>query len=89
MVGLDPVYKRLPSAIKNHRDMNDEFDAGAAVDAIFDFCRQAMHIVAPMVPAIKLNIAFFERILQAKRVDYCCHHSYIIGGCTIHAFCNA
>jgi len=62
-VGLDPVYKRLPSAIKNHRDMNDEFDAGAAVDAIFDFCKQVMHIVGPMVPAIKLNIAFFERYL--------------------------
>jgi len=62
-VGLDPVYKRLPEAIKSHREMNDEFDAGAAVDAIFDFCKQTMHIVAPMVPAIKLNIAFFERYL--------------------------
>ncbi|GAH89512.1 unnamed protein product, partial [marine sediment metagenome] len=39
-VGLDPVYSRLPPAIKNHRDMNDEFDAAAAVDAIFDFCTQ-------------------------------------------------
>jgi len=60
-VGLDPVYSRLPAAITSHRDMNDEFDAAAAVDAIFDFCTQTMRIVAPMVPAVKLNIAFFEK----------------------------
>jgi orotidine-5'-phosphate decarboxylase len=63
IVGLDPVYTRLPSAIKNHRQMNDEFDAAAAVDAIFDFCTQTMRIIAPMVPAAKINIAFFEKYL--------------------------
>ncbi len=62
-VGLDPVYSRLPAAIRNHRQMNDEFDADAAVDAIFDFCTQTMRIVAPMVPAVKMNIAFFEKYL--------------------------
>jgi len=61
VVGLDPVYSRLPAAIRDHRDMNDEFDAAAAVDAIFDFCTQTMRIVAPMVPAVKINVAFFER----------------------------
>jgi len=63
IVGLDPVYTRLPSAIRSHRQMNDEFDAAAAVDAIFDFCTQTMRVVAPMVPAVKINIAFFERYL--------------------------
>jgi orotidine-5'-phosphate decarboxylase len=43
--------------------MNDEFDAAAAVDAIFDFCTQTMRIVAPMVPAVKINIAYFEKYL--------------------------
>ncbi len=62
-VGLDPVYSRLPEAIRNHLQMNDEFDADAAVDAIFDFCTQTMRIVAPMVPAVKMNIAFFEKYL--------------------------
>ena len=60
IVGLDPVYSRLPAAITSHRDMNDEFDSAAAVDAIFDFCTQVMRIIAPMVPAVKMNIAFFE-----------------------------
>jgi orotidine-5'-phosphate decarboxylase len=63
VVGLDPVYNRLPPAIRSHRDMNDEFDAAAAVDAIFDFCTQTMRIIAPMVPAVKINIAFFEKYL--------------------------
>jgi len=61
IVGLDPVYGRLPEAIKNHRDMNDEFDVACAVDAIFNFCTQTMRIVAPLVPAVKINIAFFEK----------------------------
>ena len=63
IVGLDPVYSRLPDAIISHRDMNDEFDAAAAVDAIFDFCTQTMRIIAPLVPAVKINIAFFEKYL--------------------------
>ncbi|MBN1805845.1 MAG: orotidine-5'-phosphate decarboxylase [Sedimentisphaerales bacterium] len=63
IVGLDPVYNRLPAEIRNHRQMNDESDAAAAVDAIFDFCTQTMRIVAPMVPAVKINIAFFEKYL--------------------------
>ena len=60
-VGLDPVYNRLPDEIKSHRYMNDETDAAAAVDAIFDFCTQTMRIIAPMVPAVKMNIAYFEK----------------------------
>lgn len=63
VVGLDPVYSRLPAIIRSHRQMNDEFDADAAVDAIFDFCTQVMRIVAPMVPAVKINIAYFEKYL--------------------------
>ncbi|MHC4222327.1 MAG: orotidine-5'-phosphate decarboxylase, partial [Planctomycetota bacterium] len=63
IVGLDPVYSRLPAVIKSHRDMNDEHDAAAAVDAIFDFCTQALRIVAPMVPGVKINIAYFEKYL--------------------------
>jgi len=63
IVGLDPVYNRLPTTITSHRQLNDEFDAAAAVDAIFDFCTQTVRIVAPMVPAVKINIAFFEKYL--------------------------
>ncbi|KPK43315.1 MAG: hypothetical protein AMJ65_06135 [Phycisphaerae bacterium SG8_4] len=70
IVGLDPVYSRLPAAIRGHREMNDEFDAAAAVDAIFDFCTQVMRIVAPMVPAVKINIAYFEKYLWEGMETY-------------------
>ena len=60
-VGIDPVYNRLPAAIRRHKQMNDEFDVAAAVDATFDFCTKVIRIVAPLVPAVKLNIAFFEK----------------------------
>jgi orotidine-5'-phosphate decarboxylase len=63
IVGLDPVYSRLPQAIRSHSEMNDEFDVSAAVDAIFDYCRKVLRIVAPLVPAVKMNIAFFEKYL--------------------------
>jgi orotidine-5'-phosphate decarboxylase len=63
VVGLDPVYSRLPKAIRSHKSMNDEQDAAAAVDAIFDFCTQVTRIIAPLVPAVKINIAFFEKYL--------------------------
>jgi orotidine-5'-phosphate decarboxylase len=70
VIGLDPIYSRLPAAIRGHRQMNDEYDAAAAVDAIFDFCTQTMRIVAPMVPAVKINIAFFEKYLWEGLESY-------------------
>jgi len=63
VVGLDPVYSRLPVAIREHRAMNDEFDVAAAVDAVFDYCTKVIRIVGPLVPAIKMNIAYFEKYL--------------------------
>ena len=63
VVGLDPVYHRLPKQIKSHRDMNDEYDVAAAIDAIFDYSTQLLRVVADFVPAVKINIAFFEKYL--------------------------
>jgi len=62
-VGLDPVYNRLPKSIRQHEAMNDEFDLASAIDAIFEFCTKTLRIVAPLVPAVKLNIAYFEKYL--------------------------
>lgn len=63
IVGLDPVYNRLPDEIRNHLEMNDATDIDAAIDAIFDFCTRVLKIVAPLVPAVKINIAYFEKYL--------------------------
>ncbi len=60
-VGIDPVYARLPSEINESPELNDEADSEVALDAVREFCRRAIRVVAPMVPAVKINIAFFER----------------------------
>ncbi len=60
-VGLDPIYSRLPISIREHKEFNDEFDVESAVDAIFEFCTRTLRIIAPHIPCVKLNIAFFER----------------------------
>lgn len=63
IVGLDPVYERLPEKIRTNRHMNDETDVQASVDAFFEFCTRTLRVVAPLVPAVKINIAYFERYL--------------------------
>ena len=70
IVGLDPVYNRLPESIRGHMTMNDEFDLGSAIDAIFDFSTKVLRIVAPLVPAVKLNIAYFEKYLWEGLESY-------------------
>lgn len=61
VVAIDPVYAKLPPQIAEHRDLNDESDAEAALDAVLEFCRRVIRIVAPIVPAVKINAAYFER----------------------------
>ena len=63
VVGLDPVYSRLPQAITCHPEMNDEFDVSSAIDAIVTYSTKLLKIAAPMVPAVKINIAYFEKYL--------------------------
>jgi orotidine-5'-phosphate decarboxylase len=61
IVGLDPVYEQLPEAIRGHRELNDGDDLESAVDAILEFCTRLLKVVAPHVPAVKINSAFFEQ----------------------------
>lgn len=62
-VGLDPIYSKLPKAIIERKDLNDEMDIEASIDAIFEFSTRVLKIVAPHVPAVKINSAFFEKYL--------------------------
>jgi len=61
VVGIDPVYRLLPKQIIERQDLNDEMDLAAAIDAVFEFSTKVLRIVGPLVPAVKFNIAFFER----------------------------
>ena len=60
-VGLDPVYSRLPTQLIERKDLNDEMDLPAALDAVFEFCIKVLRVVSPLIPAVKFNSAFFEK----------------------------
>jgi orotidine-5'-phosphate decarboxylase len=62
-VGIDPVYEMLPDAIAGPAARRNANDAEAAIDAIFDFTIQVLRIVAPLVPVVKFQSAYFERYL--------------------------
>jgi len=61
-VGIDPVISKLPAQIAEDPQLNDPNDSEVAIDAILEFCRRVIRIVAPFVPAVKLNSACFERL---------------------------
>lgn len=60
-VGLDPVIERLPKSLLEKHAIGSGDGNGPAVAAIHEFCREVIDVVAPHVPAVKINIAFFER----------------------------
>jgi orotidine-5'-phosphate decarboxylase len=60
IVGLDPVYNRVKSLFDIKTEASLLFDE---IEAIYKFGRQILNIVAPLVPAVKVNIAFFEKYL--------------------------
>jgi orotidine-5'-phosphate decarboxylase len=58
LVGLDPRFDLLPAPLKSLRDLNYETRA----HAYRDFCRGVIDVVAPLVPAVKPQAAFFEEL---------------------------
>lgn len=63
VLGFDPVYSKLPAAITEQKELNDEMDCEASLDAIMEFGRKLFALVAEHVVAVKMNLAFFERYL--------------------------
>ena len=55
VVGIDPVLERLPSKLQP-----GENTAVAAAGAVETFCKGVIQAVAALVPAVKVNSAFFE-----------------------------
>lgn len=53
-VGLDPVFESLPAAVRRG---DDEASQLAAIER---FCRGVLEAVAPVVPAVKPQSAYFE-----------------------------
>ncbi|HMD55262.1 MAG TPA: orotidine-5'-phosphate decarboxylase [Phycisphaerae bacterium] len=61
IVGLDPVYESLPPIFLKSQSGNKPPSSIECIDAILEFSHGIIRTVAPHVPAIKINIAYFER----------------------------
>ena len=62
-VGIDPMYEMLPDDIAGPANRRNANDAAVAVDAIFAFTIDVLKTVAPLVPVVKFQSAYFEKYL--------------------------
>lgn len=62
LVGLDPRWDQLPAEIRTLAEQSSDgrFECQAA--AFERFCLEIIDIVAPLVPAVKPQVAFFEQL---------------------------
>ncbi len=54
-VGIDPIYDKLPASLRRNGA-----EEQARIEAISGFSRGVLDAVAPIVPAVKFQIAYFE-----------------------------
>ena len=59
VVGLDPRFESLPESVRRACRDNKPTSVAAAVS---EFCRSVIDAVAPLVPAVKPQVAFFEQL---------------------------
>lgn len=62
-VGIDPIFEMLPDAVAGPATRRNEEDPEAAIDAIFAFTTALLRVVAPLVPCVKFQSAYFEKYL--------------------------
>jgi orotidine-5'-phosphate decarboxylase len=62
-VGIDPIYENLPDDVAGPALKRNGNDAEVAIDAIFDFTTKVLRVVAPHVPVVKFQSAYFEKYL--------------------------
>jgi orotidine-5'-phosphate decarboxylase len=60
-VGIDPIYDMLPDAVIGGATRRDPNDLDGCIDAIFAFTTKVLEIVAPLVPCVKFQSAYFEK----------------------------
>jgi len=60
-VGLDPRVEMIPESLRDEVVARDMLTCESAVELMRVFCREVIDIVAPRVPVVKPQAAFFER----------------------------
>ena len=63
-VGIDPVYEMLPDDVAGPSNARNANDGRNCIDAIFAFTVDVLKIVAPLVPCVKFQSAYFEKYLS-------------------------
>ena len=58
VVGLDPRYEHLPASLRQQHAP----DANGRATAFLQFCCEVIDVVAPLVPVVKPQMAFFEEL---------------------------
>ena len=62
-VGIDPIFEMLPDAVAGDAGDRDANDYEAVIDAVFAFTTRVLKVVAPLVPCVKFQSAYFEKYL--------------------------
>ncbi len=62
-VGIDPIFESFPDAVAGAGSARNANDATAVIDAIYTFTTKVLKIVAPHVPCVKFQSAYFEKYL--------------------------
>jgi orotidine-5'-phosphate decarboxylase len=64
-VGIDPMPDMIPDEVRNKSSsrLSGGGQSQADLDSIFDFVTTVLGIVAPLVPCVKFQSAYFERFL--------------------------
>jgi orotidine-5'-phosphate decarboxylase len=62
VVGLDPRIDRLPGEVRARWERDLGCGPLARASAYEEFCCRVVDVVAPMVPAVKVQSAFFEQL---------------------------
>jgi orotidine-5'-phosphate decarboxylase len=62
-VGIDPIFEMLPDDVAGPAGERDANDYEAVIDAIFAFTTRLLKVVAPLVPCVKFQSAYFEKYL--------------------------
>ncbi|HZZ28240.1 MAG TPA: orotidine-5'-phosphate decarboxylase [Pirellulales bacterium] len=62
VVGLDPRWQSLPESLRQPSALHGENEPVQQAAAFAEFCRRVIDVVAPLVPAVKPQVAFFEQL---------------------------
>lgn len=59
-VGIDPMFDQFPDELTEDVD---PADTDAVIDSVFEFTTRVLNVVAPLVPVVKFQSAYFEKYL--------------------------